>query len=179
MAGRSGDRTDSALRMIKATPSAIYRAFVDPDAFVRWLPPSGMKGRVDAFDPREGGDYQLTLTYDRSDHPTPGKTTEHADVTHGRFLQLVPGRRIVQSVRFESDDPSFAGEMRLTWRLEPDPGGTMVTITAENVPRGIAPQDHQAGFAATLANLAAFVEPPVRPDPPITSASAQRQTRRQ
>jgi uncharacterized protein YndB with AHSA1/START domain len=117
-----------------------------------------MKGRIDAFDPREGGEYRITLTYDRHDQPPRGKTTEHADVTHGRFLQLVPNRQIVQSVRFESNDPRFAGEMRMTWLLEADPEGTTVSIRADDVPEGISPQDHVAGFQATLANLAAFVE---------------------
>jgi uncharacterized protein YndB with AHSA1/START domain len=83
---------------------------------------------------------------------------QHADVTHGRFLQLVPNRQIVQSVRFESNDPRFAGEMRMTWLLEGGPEGTTVSIRADDVPGGIAHQDHLAGFQATLANLAAFVE---------------------
>jgi hypothetical protein len=61
-------------------------------------------------------------------------------------------------VQFESEDPRFAGEMIMTWLFMPAPEGTMVHITAENVPEGISPADHAAGFAATLANLAAFVE---------------------
>ena len=157
-ATRADGRTDSASRLIKATPAAIYQAFLDPNALVRWLPPSGMTACIDVFDPREGGEYQLTLTYDRPDHSAPGKTTEHADVTRGRFLQLLSSRQIVQSVRFDSVDPKFAGEMRTTWLLEPDPEGSIVTITAENVPVGITSEEHEAGFASTLANLAAFVE---------------------
>src|SRR5262245_472409 len=90
---------DSASRLISATPAAIYQAFVDPRALVRWLPPSGMTGCIEVFDPREGGEYQITLSYDRPEHSAPGKTTEHADVTRGRFLQLLPNRKIVQSVR--------------------------------------------------------------------------------
>jgi len=155
---RAEGRTDSTSRLISATPAAIYQAFVEPKALVRWLPPSGMTGCIEVFDPREGGEYQITLTYDRPEHSAPGKTTEHADVTRGRFLQLLPNRKIVQSVRFDSNDPGFAGEMRITWRLEPGPDGTTVTITAENVPMGIEPEDHRAGFASTLSNLAAFVE---------------------
>jgi uncharacterized protein YndB with AHSA1/START domain len=154
----SSGRVDSASRLIRATPAAIYRAFVNAGTLVRWLPPAGMKARIDAFDPRVGGEYRITLTYDRHDHLARGKTTEHADVTHGRFLQLVPDREIVQTVRFESDDPGFAGEMRINWLLEGHPEGTMVHIRADNIPEGIAPQDHVAGFQATLANLAAFVE---------------------
>jgi uncharacterized protein YndB with AHSA1/START domain len=152
-------RVDSASRLIRATPHAIYQAFIDPGALVRWLPPGSMKGTIDVFDPREGGEYRITLTYDRTDHPAQGKTTDHADVTRGRFLRLVPDRMVVQSVQFESDDPQFAGEMRITWLLEPRDDGTLVTVTAEDVPPGITPEDHQAGFTETLANLARFVEP--------------------
>jgi uncharacterized protein YndB with AHSA1/START domain/ketosteroid isomerase-like protein len=149
-------RIDSAARLIRADSAAVYRAYVDPSALVQWLPPTGMKGRVEAFDARSGGDYRIVLTYD--DPERAGKTTEHTDVVHGRFLELVPNRRIVQSVRFDSQDRKFAGEMRMTWRLETGPHGTTVLITAENAPEGIAPADHVAGFTATLEKLAAFVE---------------------
>lgn len=87
-----------------------------------------------------------------------GKTTRDADVVHGRFLELVPDRRIVQSVRFESTDLRFAGEMKVTWTLNPAPERTTVVILAHDVPDGITRVDHEAGFAATLDNLAAFVE---------------------
>jgi uncharacterized protein YndB with AHSA1/START domain len=160
-------RVDSASRVIKAPPADIYRAYVDPNALVRWLPPTGMKGRIETFDPRDGGEYRLVLTYVDANQSATGKTTRDADVVHGRFLELVPDRRIVQSVRFESADPSFAGEMKLTWNLNPAPEGTTVVIIAENVPDGIMRADHEAGFAATLDNLAAFVEG--RSDGPIST----------
>jgi uncharacterized protein YndB with AHSA1/START domain len=156
-------RTDSASRVIKASPAAIYRAYVDPDALVRWLPPTGMKGRVETFDPRDGGEYRIVLNYVEASPSARGKTTHEADVVYGRFLELVPFRRIVQSVRFESEDPKLTGEMRLTWKLAPAPEGTTVVITAENVPEGITQADHETGFAATLDNLAAFVEGRRRP----------------
>ena len=162
MTTESTRRVDSASRLIRTTPHAIYQAFIDPGALIHWLPPGGMKATIDAFDPREGGAYRITLTYDRPDHPAQGKTTDHADVTRGRFLRLVPDRMVVQSVQFESDHSRFAGDMRLTWLLEPRDEGTMVTVTAEDVPSGISPEDHQAGFADTLANLARFVEDGVR-----------------
>lgn len=96
--------------------------------------------------------------FDDGAQSSQGKTTEDADVVHGRFLELVPNQKIVQSVQFDSDDPRFAGEMVMTWLLTPAPEGTTVRITAENVPVGISPADHAAGITATLANLAAFVE---------------------
>jgi uncharacterized protein YndB with AHSA1/START domain len=151
-------RVDSASRVINAPPTEIYRACMDPNALVRWLPPMGMKGRIEAFDPRDGGEYRIVLTYLDANPSTTGKTTRDADVVHGRFLELVPDRRIVQSVQFESADARFAGEMKLTWALDPAPEGTTVVVTAENVPEGITPGDHEAGFAATLDNLAAFIE---------------------
>ena len=154
----SASRVDAASRVIRAEPSAIYGAFVDPAALVQWLPPHGMTGRIEIFEPRVGGEYRIVLTYDRRDESTRGKTTADADVVRGRFLELVSDERIVQSVVFESPDPRFAGDMTMTWRLERAADGTRVAITAENVPEGIAPADHQAGFAATLEKLAAFVE---------------------
>jgi uncharacterized protein YndB with AHSA1/START domain len=162
----SPSRVDSASRVINAPPADIYRAYVNPEALVRWLPPTGMKGRIETFDPRNGGEYRIVLTYVDPKHTAAGKTTRDADVVRGRFLELVPDRRIVQSVYFESTDSRFAGEMTLTWQLNPAPEGTTVEIVAENVPDGIAPADHEAGFAATLENLAAFVEG--RPDDPIS-----------
>lgn len=151
-------RTDSASRVVRASPRTIYQAFVDPKALVSWLPPKGMKGQIHAFDPRVGGTYRMTLTYDEAGHATPGKTSDHADVVEGRFLELVPNERIVQRVEFESDDPAFAGAMTITWTLTPVPGGTNVTILCENVPEGIRQEDHDAGLRSTLDNLAAFTE---------------------
>jgi uncharacterized protein YndB with AHSA1/START domain len=151
-------RTDSASRVIMASPRTIYRAFVDPDALVSWLPPKGMKGHVYAFDAQEGGTYRISLTYLEPDHSAPGKTSEHADVVQGRFLELIPDERIVQRVEFESEDPAFEGAMTMTWTLVAIPGGTEVRIVCENVPEGIRQDDHDAGLRSTLANLAAFTE---------------------
>jgi uncharacterized protein YndB with AHSA1/START domain len=153
-------RVDSASRVIEASAADIYRAYVDPNALLQWLPPAAMTGRIETFDPRERGEHRIVLTYAGANQAAAGKTTRGADVVHGRFLELVPDRRIVQSVCFESVDPRFAGEMNLTWQLNQAPEGTMVVITAENVPDGIAGADHEAGFAATLDNLAAFVDGP-------------------
>jgi uncharacterized protein YndB with AHSA1/START domain len=154
----TSSRIDSQSRLISADTATTYNAYINPADLVRWLPPTGMNGRIDIFDRRPGGAYRIILIYDRSAQSSQGKTTEDADVVHGRFLELVPNQKIVQSVQFESDDPRFAGEMTMTWLFTPGPEGTTVQITAENVPEGISPADHAAGFAATLANLAAFVE---------------------
>jgi uncharacterized protein YndB with AHSA1/START domain len=148
-------RVDTASRLVRASPTAVYRAFVDPGALMTWLPPEGMSGRVLLFEPWEGGRYRIELTLLGEGHGLSGKTTERTDVTGGRFLELVPDRRIVQSVEFESADPAFAGTMLMSWTLEPAPGGTGVTVTARDVPPGIPAEDHAAGLASSLDNLAA------------------------
>ena len=158
MARAPAERFDAASRVIKAAPRTIYHAFIDPDAIVSWLPPKGMKALVEAYEPREGGTYRMVLSYDQPGHSAPGKTSEDSDVVRGRFLELIPNERIVQSVEFESDDPAFGGEMRMTWTLTRVPEGTEVSIRCENVPDGIRQEDHEAAFRSTLENLAIFTE---------------------
>ena len=145
-------RTDVASLLIDAAPAAIYGAFADARAVAAWLPPANMSARVLEYDFREGGHYRIELTYE--DPAATGKTTNRTDVSAGRFVALEPGKRIVQSVEFESADASFGGEMRMTWSFEPVPSGTRVTVTAENVPPGITPEDHDAGMRSSLDNLA-------------------------
>ncbi|WP_072385612.1 SRPBCC family protein [Hyphomicrobium sp. CS1BSMeth3] len=159
-------RTDRAARIVKASPQTIYRALVDPDALVSWLPPKGMKGEVHAFEPRAGGAYHMTLFYESEAHSVPGKTSAHADVIRGQFLELSQNERIVQRFEFASDDPAFAGPMTMTWRLSPVPEGTEVTIICENVPEGIRKEDHDIGMRSTLENLAAFTEQREAGSPP-------------
>ena len=151
-------RTDTATRLVRAAPDAIYRAFVDPEALIAWLPPRGMSGRVLLFEPSEGGRYRIELALDGNRHDGSGKTTERTDLVSGRFLALEPGRRIVQSVEFDSADPAFAGTMEMIWSLDPAPEGTRVTVAARHVPRGIRAEDHETGLASSLENLARFVE---------------------
>lgn len=149
-------RTDTASRIVEAPPSAVYRAFIDPAALAAWLPPKGMHASIDAFDPRAGGAYRMTLRYEEPSG-VHGKTSDDSDVVEGRFVELVPDERIVQAVTFESDDPAFAGEMTMRWLLDPVPEGTRVSIVCENVPAGISAEDHQTGLASTLENLAAHL----------------------
>jgi uncharacterized protein YndB with AHSA1/START domain len=148
-------RTDSASRLIPASPMSIYDAFIDPSRLVQWLPPANMTGRVIEYDARKGGRYRIELTYKDGGK---GKTTDRTDVASGTFVELEPGRRIIWSADFESDDPAFAGTMIMTWSLEARVGGTQVTITADHVPPGIGKVEHDEGLNSTLANLAAFVQ---------------------
>jgi uncharacterized protein YndB with AHSA1/START domain len=151
-------RTDTATRVIAASPQAIYRAFLDPAAWETWLPPDGMTGHVFLFEPRPGGAYRMELTYRADGRPARGKTSDDTDVVAGRFLEIVPDTRVVHLVTFKSDDPAFAGTMKMTWRLAPVPGGTEVTIVCEDVPPGISRDDHATGLRSTLRNLAIFLE---------------------
>jgi uncharacterized protein YndB with AHSA1/START domain len=148
-------RTDTASLVIAASPDAIYRAFVTPEALMAWLPPEGMTGRVLEYQFREGGAYRIELAY--RDASSAAKTTDRTDVSAGRFVALEPGRRIVQSVEFESTDAAFAGEMIMTWTFEPADGGTRVVIVASNVPEGISQADHDEGLRSSLAQLARYV----------------------
>ena len=156
---KSGEKqTNSASKVIKASPGTIYQAFLEPEAVAAWRPPAGMTAHVYAFDPREGSTFRMAFGYADTDHSVPGKTSEHADVFQGRFLELVPDKRIVELVEFESDDPAFSGAMTIITTFAAVPGGTEVTIRCEDVPSGIRQSDHQTGMTSTLNNLAAFTE---------------------
>ncbi len=150
-------RTDTASRVIAAPPDRVYAAFVDPDALAAWLPPAGMSGRFERFDARPGGSYRLVLTYDDAS-TAPGKATADSDITEARFVAIVPGVRVVQAVDFVSDDPAYAGTMTMTWEVTDTNEGTRVDMRADDVPAGISAEDHAAGMASSLANLAAHVE---------------------
>ena len=150
-------RVDSASKLIRASAARIYQAFATRTAMETWLPPQGMTGRMLNFAFREGGAYRMRLTYNEPQHAA-GKTSADADEVEVRFIKLVEGERIEQAVNFNSKDSAFSGEMRMTWVLEPLPGGTLVTVSCENVPQGIRPEDHQAGLISTLDNLATFAE---------------------
>ncbi|NBB15209.1 ATPase [Caulobacter sp. SLTY] len=149
-------RTDTGQRLIAASPERLYAAYVDPDAIAAWRPPEGMTARIEAFDPREGGGYRMAFVYE--DAATAGKSGDNVDLFEGRFVELVPGRRIVEQVDFDSPDPAFAGTMTITTTFEPAEGGTLVSVACADVPPGISQADHEEGIASSLANLASFVE---------------------
>lgn len=150
-------RTDTASRVIAAPADRVYAALVDPDALAAWLPPDGMSGRFERFDARPGGSYRMVLTYS-APSDSPGKATANSDIVEARFVDIVPGVRVVQAVDFISDDPAYAGTMTMTWEVGAVDAGTRVEIRAEDVPPGISADDHAAGLASSLANLAAYVE---------------------
>jgi uncharacterized protein YndB with AHSA1/START domain len=149
-------RTDTASRTLRATPDEVYAALIDPDAIVRWLPPTGMTARLEQFDARPGGGYRMVLTHADATGAA-GKTTADSDVVDVRFIELEPDVRVVQAVDFKSDDPAFAGTMTMTWELVEAGDGARVEVRADDVPRGISAEDHAAGLASSLANLAAYL----------------------
>jgi uncharacterized protein YndB with AHSA1/START domain len=137
--------------------AACFPALVDPAALSVWLPPNKMSGSFERFDARPGGSYRLVLT--NADAATAaGKATNDTDIVEARFIEIVPDVRVVQVIDFVSDDPAYAGTMTMTWEVEAAEAGTRVEIRADNVPSGISAEDHAAGLASSLANLAAFLE---------------------
>jgi uncharacterized protein YndB with AHSA1/START domain len=143
--------------VIRAAPGPVFDALVDRDALESWLPPAGMAARFERFDPSPGGGYRLVLTYADADG-APGKSSADSDVVEVRYLDLVRDDRVVQAVDFVSDDPAFAGTMTMTWTVRAVDDGTRVDITAADVPDGISAEDHAAGLASSLENLAHHLE---------------------
>lgn len=156
-AKRRTTRVDTASRSIAASPDAVYRAFSELGALERWLPPNDMTGAMLHFDFREGGSYRMRLTYAEAQRGR-GKTSADADEVLVRLTKLVPGRAVEQAVVFESEDPAFAGVMRMTWSMTPEGDRTLVTVRAEDVPEGIRPEDHEAAMTASLAQLALYLD---------------------
>lgn len=151
-------RTDRGSRVVLAAPEQVWAALTDPEALVAWLPPAGMHCRFEHVDLRPGGSYRLVLTYDDPDDASEAKTADGTDVVEARILEVDPGRRVVQAVDFESDDPAFAGTMTMAWTVAPVAGGTRVAIVADDVPVGISAEDHAVGIHSSLVNLATHVE---------------------
>lgn len=150
-------RTDIATRVIRASSEEVGAALVDPEALAAWLPPDGMSGEFEHFDPRPGGSYRLVLTYDEASAGA-GKSTADSDVVEARFLELVPGERVVMAVDFVSEDPAFAGTMLVTWQIAEVEGGTKIEVRADDVPTGISAADHKVGLESSLEHLASYLE---------------------
>jgi len=94
---------------VNAPRRKVYRALLDPRAVATWMVPTGMTSHVHAFDPREGGAFRISLTYDA---PTgAGKTTAHTDTYHGRFVELVPDEKVVEVVEFETEEAGWRSSL--------------------------------------------------------------------
>jgi uncharacterized protein YndB with AHSA1/START domain len=145
-------------QLIKAPRQAVYHAFLDRNAVATWQHPDNMGIQVHTFDPREGGAFRISLTYEDLAHSPGGKTSDDTDTYHGRFVRLVPFTTIVEVIEFESRKTGFTGEMRITAQLADVDGGTEVTYRCENIPPGVRPEDNEAGCRSSLQRLAALLE---------------------
>ncbi|MGC4112234.1 MAG: SRPBCC domain-containing protein [Nocardioides sp.] len=147
--------TDVGRAVVSAPRDKVFAALVDQAARTAWLPPAGMSGQFSWFDARPGGGYRMTLAYD--DESSVGKSGGNTDVVEARFVTINEPHQVVEAADFVSDDPDLAGTMTMTWSLEPVDTGTLVTITATDVPDGISSSDHATAFESTLSNLSAYV----------------------
>jgi len=134
-------------RVLRAKPDRVYRAFLDPDAMVKWLPPNGFTGKVHHIEPAVGGTYKMSFT---------NFTTGHSHSFGGTYLELVPNERIRHTDRF--DDPHLPGEMQVTVTIQQGPCGTELSIVQEGVPEVIPPDACYLGWQESLALLAQLVE---------------------
>jgi uncharacterized protein YndB with AHSA1/START domain len=115
-----------------------------------------MTATVHTFDPRQGGVFRISLSYD--DESRTGKTAGNVDTYHGYFRELVPDRRVVEVIEFETSDPELRSEMTITTSLEEAGGGTEVLVVFDGLPDGVSHQDNATGTAMSLSNLARLVE---------------------
>lgn len=134
-------------RVFRAPPERIYRAFLDPDAMVKWLPPHGYTGRVHQIDAKVGGAYRMSFT---------NLGTGHSHSFGGKYLELVPFERICHTDGF--DDPNLPGEMRTTVRLKKVSCGTELDVVQEGIPGVIPAEACYLGWQESLALLALLVE---------------------
>ena len=137
-------------RVLRAEPAKVYRAFLEPDAVAKWLPPRGFTCQVHHLEARVGGTYRMTFT-------TFGAGGGHS--FGGEYRELAPSERIVYTDRF--DDTNLPGEMRTAVTLRSVSCGTDVTIVQEGVPEPIPLEMCYLGWQESLAQLADLVEPEI------------------
>lgn len=137
-------------RVLKAPAERVYRAFIDADAKVKWLPPHGFTGKVHHLDARVGGSYKMSFT---------NSTTGQSHSFGGEYLEMVPNERLRWSDRF--DDPNMPGEMTVTIELRPVMGGTELKITQAGIPDAIPAEMCVLGWQESLTLLAQLVEPTI------------------
>jgi uncharacterized protein YndB with AHSA1/START domain len=137
-------------RVLRAQPERVYRAFLNPEAMAKWLPPYGFTCAVHEMNPEVGGTYRMSFT-------NFGSGNGHS--FGGEYVELVPSERIVYTDRF--DDPNLPGEMRTTVTLKPVSCGTDLTIVQEGVPEVIPAEMCYLGWQESLLQLAQLVEPQI------------------
>ena len=134
-------------RVLRAPAERVYRAFLDPDAMTKWLPPHGFTGKVHQMDARVGGGYRMSFT-----NFSTGKSHSFG----GKYVELTPHERIRYTDKFE--DPGLPGEMQVTVVLKKVSVGTDVQILQEGLPDVIPPEACVLGWQESLTLLAKLVE---------------------
>jgi uncharacterized protein YndB with AHSA1/START domain len=134
-------------RVVRTTPDRVYRAFIEPDAMIKWLPPNGFTGKVHHLDARVGGTYRMSFT-----NFTSGKSHSFG----GEYLELVPNERLRHTDKF--DDPNLPGVMTVTVTFKKVVVGTELHIVQEGLPDVIPPEACVLGWQESLALLASLVE---------------------
>jgi uncharacterized protein YndB with AHSA1/START domain len=134
-------------RMLRTQPDRIYKAFTEPDAMSKWLPPNGFTGKVHQMDAKVGGSWRMSFT-------NFGAGGGHS--FGGKYLELVPGERLRYTSVF--DDPNLKGEMTTTIVLRGTPFGTEMNVTQEGIPQQIPAEMCYLGWQESLVLLAKLVE---------------------
>ncbi|MBW3600505.1 MAG: SRPBCC family protein [Planctomycetes bacterium] len=137
-------------RVLRASPERVYKAFVDPSALERWLPPFGFTGRIHEMDARVGGGYRMSFT---------NFSTGSSHSFHVRYTELAPNERIRHTDQF--DDPNLPGEMLVSVDLAPVSCGTELRIIQEGIPAVIPLEACYLGWQESLEMLARVVEPDI------------------
>ena len=137
-------------RVLRAPPERVYRAFLDPEAKVKWLPPNGFTAKVHHIDARVGGSYKMSFT---------NFTTGSSHSFGGQYIELTPHERIRYTDTF--DDPNLPGAMQVTINLKQVSCGTELNITQEGVPDVIPAEACYLGWQESLILLAKLVEPEI------------------
>jgi len=134
-------------RVLRAPPERVYRAFLDPDAMAKWLPPNGFTGKVHQMDAKAGGTHRMSFT---------NFTTAKSHSFGGKYVELTPHERIRYTDKF--DDPNLPGEMQVTITLRKVSCGTDLTIVQEGVHAVIPAEACYLGWQESLILLAKLVE---------------------
>ena len=137
-------------RVLRAPPQRVYRAFLEPGAMAKWLPPHGFTCQVFHMDAQVGGSYKMAFT---------NFSGGGGNSFGGKYLELVPAEKIVYTAQF--DDPNLPGEMKTTVILQPVMCGTEMHVTQEGIPAVIPVEMCYLGWQDSLTQLATLVEPDI------------------
>jgi uncharacterized protein YndB with AHSA1/START domain len=138
-------------RVLTTTPEKIYRAFLEPDAMAKWLPPNGFACTVHHMDAKVGGGFKMSFR---------NFTTGQSHSFGGEYVELVPNERLRYTDRF--DDPNLSGTLTVTVKLKKVMMGTELNVVQDGIPDAIPVEACYLGWQQSLENLAKLVEPDIR-----------------